>query len=60
MKKCTGCRIALLVWISGGIEDAQAEEIEAGAAVHGALDQFQAMHLPFDLSLAPRLVEGLQ
>ena len=43
---------------SRGVKDALPEQVEAGAAVHGALDQLQAVHLPLDRPVAPRLADG--
>lgn len=34
------------------------EQIEFGTPVHLALEQFQAVHLPFGLPLTPRQLEG--
>ena len=39
---------------SGRAEDALAQQGKTGAAVHGALEQFEAMHVPFHLAIAPR------
>ena len=45
-------------WISVGIHDAQSEQIEFGTAVHGALDQLQAVNMAFDWTVAPGLLKG--
>ena len=45
-------------WISVGIHDAQSEQIEFGTAVHGALDQLQAVNMSFDGTVTPRLLKG--
>jgi hypothetical protein len=45
-------------WISVGIHDAQSEQIEFSTAVHGALDQLQAVNMSFDWTVAPRLLKG--
>jgi hypothetical protein len=45
-------------WISVGINDAQSEQIEFSSAVHGALDQLQAVNMSFDWTVAPRLLKG--
>lgn len=45
-------------WISVGIHNAQSEQIEFGTAVHGALDQLQAVNMSFDWTVAPRLLKG--
>ena len=39
---------------SPGVQYALPKQVEAGAAVHGALDQLQAVHLPLD----PPLLHG--
>lgn len=44
--------------VSCGVKDALAEQVEAGAALFGALDQLQAVHLPLDRPVAPRLADG--
>jgi len=36
-------------------QGATAEEIKAGSAIHGPLDELQARDLPFSLPVAPRL-----
>ena len=38
--------------------DAQTQEVEVGAAVHGTFDEFQAVNMPFDRSIAPWLLKG--
>ncbi len=38
--------------------DALPKQIEARSAVHGALDQLEAVDLPFDRPVAPRLRNG--
>ncbi len=43
-----------------GAEDADAQEIEAGAAIHGAFDELEAMNLAFNRSVAPGLVKGCE
>ena len=53
-----------VVTVSCGIQDACAEELEAGAAVHGPLDGLDAVHLPFDgacvsISLETGLIRNL-
>lgn len=45
-----------LVLCSG--KDAQAEQFKACPAVHGTLDEPEAMDLSFDMPIAPRLFEG--
>ena len=35
------------------VEYAEAEQIEAGAAVHGSLDELEAMHVSFNRSIEP-------
>jgi hypothetical protein len=52
--------VSLRVRISGGIADAQTQQIEVGAAVHRSLDELQAMDLPLDRAAAPRQVESSQ
>src|ERR1700739_1509516 len=47
-------------WISIGVHDAQWEQIEFSAAVHGALDQLQAVNMSFDWTVAPRLLKGIK
>ena len=53
------------LWHSAGpvlcsVEDAEAEKIEAGAAIHGTLDELEPMDVAFDRSIAPWLLEGGQ
>ena len=43
--------------VSGCAEDAQAEQIELGAAVHGTLDEFQAVDVSFYWAVAPGLLK---
>jgi|GEM_PF-4625099 len=43
------------VWNLGGIDAAQAHQVEVGSAVHGAFDQLQSVNLPFDWTIAPGL-----
>lgn len=45
---------------SGGRQHASAQKVKAGAAVHGALHQFKAIDLAFDLALTPGEPEGCQ
>ena len=40
------------------IYDAQAQQVEVGAAVHRSFDQLEAMHMSFDGSIAPRVLKG--
>ena len=40
------------------MKDAMSQQFEAGAPIHRALDQLEAMHVSFDLSVAPGLREG--
>jgi hypothetical protein len=54
----TGITRAIGDWISGRMEDAQTQQIEPGAAVHGALDEFQAVDMTFDGTVAPGLFES--
>ena len=44
--------------ISGCVEDAQAQQIELGAAIHGALDELQSVDVPFDGAIAPGLLKS--
>jgi hypothetical protein len=44
--------------ISGRMEEAQAQQIEVGAAIHGALDELQAADVTFDGTIAPGLLES--
>src|SRR5690349_1343695 len=48
-------RAQLAGWL---IKDALAQEIEVGAAVHLALEEFETRDLPFGLALAPGRGEG--
>ncbi len=41
-----------------GREDTSAQEIEAGAAVHGALDQLQTMNVTFNGTIAPVVLKS--
>ena len=45
---------------SGYGQNALSQEIEAGAAIHGALDKLQAINLALDLTLSPMSSEGGQ
>jgi hypothetical protein len=45
---------------SDRIEDAQAQQIELGAAVHGALDELQAVDVAFHGTIAPRVFESCE
>ena len=52
-----------LLWQSAGrvlcrVEDTEAEEIEAGTAVHGTLDKLEPMDVAFNRPVAPRLLKG--
>lgn len=38
---------------SSCVDDPQAKQIESGAAMHGAFDEFQSMNLPFDRPVTP-------
>jgi hypothetical protein len=40
------------------MHDAQSEQIEFSTAIHGALDQLQAVNMSFDWTIAPRLLKG--
>lgn len=40
------------------MQDALAQKIELGPAVHAALDQFEAVDLPFDRAVAPGFDDG--
>ena len=40
------------------MEDALAQQVELGAAVHATLDQLEAVDLPLDRSVAPGLAHG--
>lgn len=40
------------------MQDAQAQEIESGSAVDVALDQFRAIDLPLDRTVAPGFDDG--
>jgi hypothetical protein len=39
-------------------EDTQTEQIESGAAIHGALDKLQAVDVSFHGAVAPGLLKG--
>ena len=41
-----------------GREDTSAQEIEAGAAVHGAHDQLQTMNVTFNGTIAPVVLKS--
>lgn len=41
-----------------GIQDALAQEIELGSAVHAALDQLETVYRPVDGTIAPELDDG--
>jgi len=45
-------------WISGRAEDAQTQQIELGAAVHGAFDELQAVDMTFAWAVAPDLLHS--
>ncbi len=40
------------------MEDAEAQEIEAGTAVHLPLDELESVHLAFDVALTPWQCQG--
>jgi hypothetical protein len=40
-----------------GADDAQTQQVEVGAAVHGAFDQFQSVNMPFDGAIAPVILQ---
>jgi len=40
------------------MKDAQAQQIELGAAVHGTLDELQSVDVTFDGTIAPGLFES--
>ncbi len=40
------------------LKDAEAQKVEAGAAIHLALDELKPMDLPFDVALIPRQPES--
>jgi hypothetical protein len=44
--------------VSCGIYNAQAQQVEFGASVHGPFDQLESMHMSFDRSVAPWLLHG--
>ncbi len=39
-------------------QDTQSQEVEACAAVHGSLDQFEAVHVSFHRAIAPFVLKG--
>lgn len=43
--------------VCGG-DDASTEEVEAGAALHGSLDQLEAVNNFFDRTIAPVVLES--
>lgn len=47
-----GISCAIRESISGCVEDAQAEQAEFGAAIHGTLDKLQTVAMSFDGSVA--------
>ena len=47
-----------LMFASGVTEDPSAQQIEAGPAIHRALDRLQPVDLALDLSAAPRFAQG--
>jgi hypothetical protein len=54
--------LPVLGWGSSGQEDAAAQQIEPGPAVHGALEGLDAVHLSFDRARGPgqlqRVLDG--
>lgn len=40
--------------------DAQAQQVEVGATVHGPFDELESVYLPFHRSIAPGLFESSQ
>ncbi len=40
------------------VEDAKAQEIEAGTTIHGTFDELETMDVALDRSIAPGLLEG--
>ena len=47
-----------LMFASGVTEDPNAQQLEAGPAIHRALDRLQPVDLALDLPTAPRLAQG--
>jgi hypothetical protein len=56
----TGARVQLESEFSGRIEDTQAQQIELGAAVHGALNKLQAVDVAFHGTIAPGVFESCE
>lgn len=41
------------MWDSRGVQETSSEQVEVGAAVRGALDQFETVHVALDLAVTP-------
>lgn len=44
--------------VSGYVKNAQAEQIESGAAIHRTFDELQAVDMSFDGAIAPGLLKS--
>ena len=47
-----------MVLVLCGEKDAKTEQIEAGSAIHGALDQFESVDIPLNWAIAPGVLES--
>lgn len=45
-------------WILDRLQDAQPEQIEVGASIHGSFDELESMNLPFNGAIAPGLLKS--
>jgi len=58
VKTPSGASCLVFGQILCSVENAEAQQIEAGAAVHGALDELEAVDLAFDRAIAPGLLKS--
>lgn len=58
MKASRGFGGVIVKLSASRVEHAQAEQVEAGAAIHLPFDQFQAVDVSFDSSIAPGQAQG--
>ncbi len=58
MKASRGFGGVIVKLSASRVEHAQAEQVEAGAAIHLPFDQFQAVDVSFDRSIAPGQAQG--
>ena len=54
---CGGFALVFGVGFLALIQDAEAQQLEAGSAIHLAFDELEPVNLSFDVALAPRQSE---